>query len=77
MGLAGYDGSLAAQSSTANMAIVGMYNIFPLVMYVIMLVLALMYKMDKIRPQMKADLEKKHGEKARFHTSEYCGQERK
>lgn len=64
MGVAGYDGSLAAQSSTANMAIVGMYNIFPLVMYVIMLVLALMYKMDKIRPQMKADLEKKHGEKA-------------
>ena len=62
MGLAGYDGSLAAQSSTANMAIIGMYNIFPLIMYVIMLVLALMYNMDKFRPQMKKDLAKKHGE---------------
>ena len=62
MGIAGYDGTLAVQSESANMAIVGMYNIFPLVMYVIMLVLALMYKMDKIRPQMKADLAKKHGE---------------
>lgn len=61
MGLAGYDGSLAVQSSTANMAIVGIYNIFPLVLYVIMLLLALMYRMDKIRPQIKADLEKKHG----------------
>lgn len=62
MGLAGYDGSLAVQSPTANLAIIGMYNIFPLFLYAIMLVLALMYKMDKIRPQMKADLEKKHGQ---------------
>lgn len=62
MGLAGYDGSLATQSSTATMAIIGMYNIFPLVMYVIMFILALMYQMDKLRPQMKEDLAKKHGE---------------
>lgn len=61
MGLAGYDGTLSVQSQSANMAIVGMYNIFPLVMYVIMFVLAMMYKMDKIKPQMKEDLAEKHG----------------
>lgn len=60
MGLAGYDGNLAVQSASANTAIIGMYNIFPLILYVIMLVLALAYKMDSVRPQMKADLEKKH-----------------
>ena len=60
MGLAGYNGALTVQSDAANMAIVGMYNIFPLVLYVVMFVLSLMYKMDKDRPQMQADLKKKH-----------------
>lgn len=60
MGLAGYDGALARQSSTANMAIVGLYNWLPLIMFVFMLILALMYKMDKFRPQMLEDLKRKH-----------------
>lgn len=60
MGMAGYDGSLTEQSATANAAIVGLYNWLPLVMFIFMLVLALMYKMDKFRPQMMEDLKKKH-----------------
>lgn len=62
MGMAGYDGTLAVQSDSATTAIVVLYNWFPLVLFVIMFVLAMMYKMDKIRPQMKEDLKKRHGE---------------
>lgn len=61
MGLAGYDGALTVQSDTANIAIVGLYNFLPLVLLIIMFVLSLMYNMDKIRPQMMEDLEKKRG----------------
>lgn len=60
MGMAGYDGTLEVQSASANVAIVGLYNWLPLVVFIIMLVLALMYNMDDVRPQMKADLQKKH-----------------
>lgn len=60
MGLAGYDGTLEVQSASANTAIVALYNWLPLVLFVVMFILALMYQMDKIRPQMKEDLERKH-----------------
>lgn len=62
MGIAGYDGSLAVQSASANAAIIGMFNIFPLVLYVVMFALSLLYNMDKVRPEMQAALKKKHGE---------------
>lgn len=62
MGLAGYDGLVATQTATANGAIVFLYNIFPLLMFIIMFILSMMYKVDSIRPQMDADLAKKHGE---------------
>lgn len=58
MGLAGYDGTLEVQSASANAAIVGCYNILPLILYILMLALALNYKMDKLRPQIQADLQK-------------------
>lgn len=61
MGLAGYDGSLAVQTEAANNAIVGLYNFFPLVLFVIFAVLSFLYNIDKTRPQMKADLEVKRG----------------
>lgn len=60
MGAAGYDGNLAVQSDMANMAIVGVFNVLPLIIYIIMLVLSLAYKMDAVRPQMLTDLKKKH-----------------
>lgn len=62
MGLAGYDGLAEVQTATANGAIVFLYNIFPMIMFVIMFILSMMYKVDSIRPQMNADLAKKHGE---------------
>ena len=62
MGLAGYDGLAATQTAAANSAIVFLYNILPLILFVAMLVLSLMYKVDSIRPQMNADLAKLHGE---------------
>lgn len=60
LALVGYDGTLAVQSAAANRAIFGLYNILPLVLYVVMFVLSLVYKMDTIRPQMMEDLAKKH-----------------
>lgn len=62
MGLAGYDGNLEVQSGGAMTAIVGLFNWLPLAMCILMLVLALAYQVDKIRPQMNADLAKLHGE---------------
>lgn len=58
-GLSGYDGTAAVQTASANTAIVFLFNWFPLILFVIMLVLAMMYQVDKLRPQMKADLEAK------------------
>ena len=62
MGLAGYDGLAEVQTASANNAIVFLYNYMPLILFCVMLVLSLMYKVDSIRPQMNADLAKKHGE---------------
>ena len=62
MGLAGYDGMAATQTQAANNAIVFLYNILPLILFVVMLALSLMYKVDSIRPQMNEDLKKLHGE---------------
>ena len=60
MGMAGYDGSLAVQSQSANTAIVVLFNILPIAFFIIMIVLAFMYNIDSIRPQMTEDLAKKH-----------------
>ena len=62
MGLAGYDGLAEVQTAAANNAIVFLYNYMPLILFCVMLVLSLMYKVDSIRPQMNADLAAKHGE---------------
>lgn len=64
MGMAGYDGTLEVQSSSANAAIVGLYNWLPLVLFIIMFMLSMMYQVDKIRPQMQEDLKKKHEKEA-------------
>ena len=62
MGLAGYDGLAEVQTASANNAIVFLYNYMPLILFCVMLVLSLMYKVDSIRPQMNADLAARHGE---------------
>lgn len=56
----GYDGTLDVQSQMANNAIIGMFNIFPLILMVIIVILSYVYKMDDIRSQIKSDLEKRN-----------------
>ena len=60
MGMAGYKGELEVQSASANAAITGLYNLLPLFLYIIFLVLAIMSPVDKVRSQMTEDLKKKH-----------------
>ncbi len=60
MGLAGYNGLAETQSATANGAIIFLYNILPMILFAVMFILSLFYKVDSIRPQMDADLKKKH-----------------
>ena len=59
MGLAGYDGSLAVQSASANASIIALFNYVPMILMIVLLLLAIAYKLDKELPQIKADLEKK------------------
>jgi Na+/melibiose symporter-like transporter len=59
MGLVGYEGLTKVQSPQTNAAIVFLYNILPLILYVLMFILSVNYKMDQIRPQMDADLKAK------------------
>lgn len=60
MGLAGYDGSLATQSASAITSIKVLFNVVPMILMVVMLILAIAYKLDKELPQIKADLANKH-----------------
>lgn len=62
MGLAGYDGLLEVQSQSAQNAIVFLYSFLPLILFVVMFVLSMMYKVDSFRDQMNADLAKMHGD---------------
>lgn len=59
MGHAGYDGSLAVQSAAANSAIVALYNWVPLILTVVMLILSILYNIDKYMPQIHKDLEER------------------
>lgn len=60
MGLAGYDGKVEVQSATALTAINCVFNWVPFIFFVLMFLLSVAYRMDNIRPQMMADLKKKH-----------------
>lgn len=62
MGIAGYNGLAQTQTAGVNYTIIFLYNILPLMLFVIMFVISLFYKVDSIRPQMDADLKKKHRE---------------
>lgn len=65
LALAGYDGSMEVQSAAANTMIFGLYNILPLVLMVIMVILSYRYKIDEIRTEMNSDLAKKRGRSCR------------
>ena len=57
MGIVGYDGNLAAQSTAANNMIVALYTWIPAVIFAINLLLLTMHDLDKRMPQIKQDLE--------------------
>lgn len=56
MGLAGYDGNLEVQSASATASIVALFNYLPMLLMVLLLILAICYKLDKELPKIKADL---------------------
>lgn len=63
MMLTGYNGLADTQTASAEMGIIGMYNIFPIFIFGGIFVLSLMYTIDKTRPQMMEALKKKHENK--------------
>lgn len=61
MGLVGYDGQAEVQSASANMGIVFLYNLLPLILFLLMFFFSTRYKVDAVRPQMEAELRERHG----------------
>lgn len=62
LGAVGYDGLAAVQSATATAAIRNLYLFAPLPFLLVLPVLYHFYKLDKIYPQVMADLEKREQE---------------
>lgn len=60
MGAAGYVGTADVQTSSAYTAIVALFTYVPLAIFIIMLILSYVYNIDKLLPQIKADLKKSH-----------------
>lgn len=58
MNAVGYDGQAAVQNETTNMGIVFLYNIVPLIAFVLMIILSMFYNVDKTRSEMEAHLNK-------------------
>lgn len=52
----GYDGLLAAQPAAANSCINIIFNVVPLVLYVLLIIMLCFYKLDKDLPQIQEEL---------------------
>ena len=63
MGLAGYDGTLVEQSAAANRAIVGLYNVLPLLMFAFLFLLSIAYNLDKKLPMIREELANRKGKR--------------
>ena len=59
MGISGYNGSLAVQSESANLMIIGMSTVIPAIFCVIQLILLHFYDLDKMIPQIRKELAEK------------------
>lgn len=53
LGAAGYNGDLAVQTSNVNMTLRGIYGLVPFVAYLIVTVLMLRYKLDKVNNELR------------------------
>lgn len=61
MGLAGYIGSADVQPDSAKMSIISLFNVLPMILCIIMLILSILFTIDKIMPQVKKELAVKRG----------------
>ena len=60
MGSAHYDGTATVQSGMALSAIAGLYNLCPLILLVITILLAFLWNLDSLMPQIRQDLATKN-----------------
>lgn len=58
---AGYDGTLSVQSSSANSAIIALYAIIPMVLFIVQFIIMKQYDLDGKLPQIRKELEKRRG----------------
>lgn len=56
MGATGFDGTLAVQTTSAMNSIVALYSWIPAAMFVVVIILMRFYKLDKMMPQIQAEL---------------------
>ncbi|MFV0466646.1 MAG: MFS transporter [Lachnospiraceae bacterium] len=63
MALSGYDGSLAAQSSSATTMIIMEASVIPAIFLAMQFILLKFYDLDKKLPQIKEDLEQRRAKK--------------
>ena len=59
MGIAGYDGAAAEQSSSAMMSIFAAYNVIPMLVIFIAFIISLRYDLEKKLPQIRSELAEK------------------
>lgn len=59
MGIAGYDGAAAEQSSSAMMSIFAAYNVIPMLVIFIAFIISLKYDLEKKLPQIRSELAEK------------------
>ncbi len=64
MGNSGFDGALEVQSATATKAIVGLYSWLPAALFLIIIILMGVYKLDKMMPQISKELEERRQQNA-------------
>lgn len=62
MGAAGFDVDLAVQPTAVLNCVVALNSWVPLGMFVVIIILMMLYKLDKMMPQIRADLDKRHQE---------------
>lgn len=56
---AGYDGTLAVQSESANQMIIGLYAFVPIISYVLILIIMKFHHLDKELPGIMKELEER------------------
>lgn len=56
MQFAGYEGALEVQSQAANMSIIALYSVVPLILFVVQFLVMKQYDLDKKIPQIRKEL---------------------